>query len=241
MNNDLGSFLKHLQLCQIELRNAKLGNEYYYASLPLCAIDAVFSIGVRYTSTQNTIKRWCERYQWQQFRDNSNVLSEHSIDNFLKIIEGREYTEIADNDFKNRQLTSTTGGILKAEAVYKFAKILQKYEIQRLGDTYSTVYTEKATQVEREIKEIAGQGSGISFSYFLMLAGNDNLVKSDRMLMRFVGEALGKEMLRAEEIQALFTMACKELKSEYPNITPRLLDYKVWEYQRSINKADCLR
>jgi hypothetical protein len=44
----------------LPLATASLGNEFYYQSLPLCVIDAVFSIGVRYEGVQNVIKRYCQ-------------------------------------------------------------------------------------------------------------------------------------------------------------------------------------
>ena len=34
-----------------DLGNAKLPKEYFYSNLPLCVLDAIYSIGVRYTST----------------------------------------------------------------------------------------------------------------------------------------------------------------------------------------------
>ncbi len=37
-----------------------LPSEFYYPSLPLCIIDAVYSIGVTYTSTRKTVIRFCE-------------------------------------------------------------------------------------------------------------------------------------------------------------------------------------
>ena len=43
----------------LDFSDIELGEEYGYASLPLCVIDAVFSIGVRYTSTENTVARFC--------------------------------------------------------------------------------------------------------------------------------------------------------------------------------------
>ena len=41
------------------LAAARLGKEYEYHSLPLCVIDAVFSIGVRYRNTQKAVDAWC--------------------------------------------------------------------------------------------------------------------------------------------------------------------------------------
>jgi hypothetical protein len=36
----------------LPLHSASLGDEYYYQSLPLCVIDAVYSTGVRYARAE---------------------------------------------------------------------------------------------------------------------------------------------------------------------------------------------
>ena len=43
---------------KLNLANATLSDGHYYASLPLCVIDSVFSIGARYESTRRTVIRW---------------------------------------------------------------------------------------------------------------------------------------------------------------------------------------
>jgi len=43
----------------LPLATASLGDDYHYQSLPLCVIDAVFSIGVRYSGTRNVVARYC--------------------------------------------------------------------------------------------------------------------------------------------------------------------------------------
>jgi hypothetical protein len=49
-----------VNFCQahLDLAHVNLDDAYYYQSLPSCVIDAVFSIGVRYTSTENTVRRF---------------------------------------------------------------------------------------------------------------------------------------------------------------------------------------
>ena len=44
-----------------------LPDEYRYASLPICVVDAVFSIGVRYISTQRVVKNFCGSVGWTRF------------------------------------------------------------------------------------------------------------------------------------------------------------------------------
>ncbi len=46
---------------KLDLTQAILTDQAYsYYSLPLCVIDAVFSIGVRYSSTEATVRRFCD-------------------------------------------------------------------------------------------------------------------------------------------------------------------------------------
>lgn len=47
---------------EFDLENVELPDEYYYTCLPLCLLDAVFSIGVTYSSTRNTVRRYCDKY-----------------------------------------------------------------------------------------------------------------------------------------------------------------------------------
>jgi hypothetical protein len=73
--------------------------------------------------------------------------------------------------FANRQRTSSRSGILKAEAVYLFAKALLAAGINKFSDLRDRG---KLTDAEMRVKEIPGQGSGITFKYFLMLSGEDD-------------------------------------------------------------------
>ena len=45
---------------KLDLDSVELGCEYRYPNLPLCIIDTVFSIGVSYVSTSNTVNRFCK-------------------------------------------------------------------------------------------------------------------------------------------------------------------------------------
>jgi hypothetical protein len=70
--------------------------------------------------------------------------------------------------FRNRQRTSSRSGILKAEAVYRFAGALVVCGIDTISDAADA---ERMTGASKIIETIPGQGSGISFTYFCMLAG----------------------------------------------------------------------
>lgn len=52
----------------LPLEEARLSDEYYYQSLPLCAVDAVFSIGVRYGGVRKVVERFCNYAQIDRYR-----------------------------------------------------------------------------------------------------------------------------------------------------------------------------
>ena len=64
-----------------------------------------------------------------------------------------EVNKLAQNIFKNRQRTSTRNGILKADAVVQFIKILKAHEIETNDDLLN--YDDKDRLVN-DIKGIKG-------------------------------------------------------------------------------------
>ena len=111
----------------LPLATARLGDEYFYQSLPLCVIDAVYSIGVRYGGVQRVVARYCEWSGSRVFRTSRHSLApideQESITAFSEKAERVGPVAMADTVFVNRQRTSSRGGVLNAEAVYRFASV----------------------------------------------------------------------------------------------------------------------
>lgn len=212
-----------------------LAEEFYYSALPFCAIDAVFSIGVRYGGVRNTVERVATALQIAPFRpmgSNPPTKGRLTISEFLGAVDGRSPEVLADTFFGNRQRTSARNGILKAEAVLRFHEALSRARIEDFADMSNKTQLEEA---EQAVKSIPGQGSGTSFAYFQMLAGSDQHVKADRMIQRFVSKALGWTVTPA--VAATFVhAAATELAGAGQPITPRDLDYLIWDYQRQVTR-----
>lgn len=206
----------------------ELPSEYNYCHLPLCVIDAVFSIGVRYQSVTNTVNRFCNYFKIEKSSSNKEL----TVSGFLALIEGESIQSIAENVFGNRQRTSAKNGILKAEAVMQFHQTLRKFHCESLNDVKQFVNN---NELEDAIKLIPGQKSGISFKYFLMLAGTDDLIKLDRMIGRFL-ESLGIKNITIYESQILFGHVVAQMSGFGFNLTPRKLDNLIWNYQRQIGR-----
>ncbi len=137
---------------------------------------------------------------------------------------------MAETVFRNRQRTSTRSGILKAEATYRFAITLQRFGIETFTNVLKSGLR---NDVRQEIKSIPGQGTGLSYAYFLILAGNQDGVKADRMVTRFVANALGIRSVAPEIAEQLVRDACAALRLDFPALVPSSLDNRIWNYQRT--------
>lgn len=224
----------------LPLKTAKLGEEYFYQSLPLCVIDAVYSISVKYAGVQNVVARYCNFTDQRRVRVDSKcppTSKQESISAFCNRSGQSDPNEMAVRVYRNRQRTSVTNGILKADAVIQFARCLQSHEVEYFQDVHRIADNPR---FDEDIKNIQGQGSGISLKYFLMLAGFDNLIKPDRMVLLFLESALSRRV-KVVEASPLLSLACEQLKPRHEHLTPRLLDHEVWKYQREIKaaKAKC--
>jgi hypothetical protein len=221
----------------LPLAAASFGDEYFYQSLPLCVIDAVYSIGVRYEGVRNTINRYCSHFKLQRIRSPKNALpqkqEQESISSFCERTEEYGPNAMAIEVFRNKQRTSPTNGILKADGAYRFAAVLRKYGIEHLQDIGAAIQNH---ELEKDILAIPGQTSGISLNYFFMLSGSDNLIKPDRMILAFLKSILGRPV-SLSEAQDLLTAVATQLTANFPHLTPRLLDHEIWKYQREHAKA----
>ena len=206
--------------------------EYGYAHLPLSVIDAVFSIGVRYTAVQNTIARFCE-FAGISPTGTRSPSEQLSISDFLLIHESNGTQGMARRVYQNRQRTSTRNGILKSEAVYRFAKVLAQFGAETLQDMPRV---QAFPDFETEIKTIPGQRGGISLQYFYMLTGDEHTIKPDRMVARFIEQAI-QERYNPQQMTHLVIETCRVLQTEFPHLTPRSLDHLIWSHQNQKKSA----
>jgi len=217
----------------LDLKDARLGDEYFYQSLPQCIIDAVFSIGVRYEGTRRTVIKYCDYFNLQRIRGDKvgipAIEKQESVESLLEKMIFLGLDKFTKEIFRNEQRTSSKSGILKTEAVFRFASTLKNYDVNYFQDVPDMV---SDISFENDIRSIPGHRSGISLKYFFMLAGSDDLIKPDRHILAFIGKPLGKKAT-PQYAQILLVGSCKILNSKYPHLTPRLLDHMIWQYQKS--------
>lgn len=137
--------------------------------------------------------------------------------------------QIAGDLFGNCQRTSSRSGILKAEAVQQFAVALLGSGIDDFGDITGT----RLAVAETMIRKIPGQRSGISFDYFRMLAGYDNLIKPDRMVQRYVARAIDikPEQVTPDLARNVLQGAISAPEKNGHTWSLRQLDYAMWRLE----------
>ena len=152
----LDKLLERLKVT-LDLSTPPVSDEYAYQSLPLCVLDTIFSINAKYESTRNVIIRYCDHYGLQRVRQDPDILppieDQESLSGFIGKITSLGVEEFAKTILANRQRTSTRNGILKSEAVLRFAQVLQAHKVEYLQDV-ETIQGKEF--FEKAIKEIPG-------------------------------------------------------------------------------------
>lgn len=227
------------ELCRSELDLSSVAPPAWrYSALPLCVLDAIFSINASYTSAANVVQRYADHVgldpRWTD-EEHPAVEDQHTVGDMLALIESVGRESFREDVLDNNQWTAPRGGgrIRKAEAAEHFAQALAETGIQTLQNVQAL---NDDHPVRERVLNISGQGSGLSWRYFLMLTGREDLAKPDRMILGFLERALGRQP-SAAEAQTLLSTAVEELQSEYPDLTVQALDHAIWTRERSLGPA----
>jgi hypothetical protein len=65
-----------------------------------------------------------------------------------------------------------------------------------------------------------------------MLAGEENMVKPDRMIRRFLWRVIGN-LASQQSALAWLSQALEILNRTHPTLTLRKLDHEIWKYEKS--------
>jgi hypothetical protein len=205
-----------------------------WTHLSLCVLDAVFSIGARYSSTTRTVWAYARHRDLPHvFEPAAAVAAGNYAGGEESVADMRDHVaELGAAAFAaqvgNRQRTSTRGGVLKAQAAHDFAAVLARHRVLRLADVGEVLAApQRLGSLEAELGQVPGHGSaGLRVSYLWMLAGDDVHIKPDRMVLGWLRGVLGRDVAPAEAA-ALLTAAAAAL-----GVTPWQVDHAVWNHQR---------
>lgn len=189
--------------------------EGYPESLALCVIDAIYSTGSHYSSVVNVINRY------RKVRGGTD-----GADGLLKSIEDaggpeRWAVDVAGNV---KPANTRPGAPLKADVVQQAAQLLTDLAIDTVPDLVAGVSPRpQDSPVHDRWKNLPSQSSGVTFNYLLILAGLPS-VKPDRMVLRFLADALHEGTAVSRE-RAVVLIGAAAAKLE---VSPRVLDHIVW-------------
>jgi hypothetical protein len=222
-SRDVARLVEHFRRIPDLLAVAK-GDEFHYASVPLCILDAVFSINARYEGVQNLVGRYCAHFGVRRTRPGPEFPPpDHQLtaSELIAQVEKVGLDRFTNEILQNRARTSTRSGILKSEASVLFARALTAHGVETLQDVGPHA---NDPALDADLHAVPGQGSGLSIKYFFMLTGSTDIIKPDRMILRFLGRTL-ERTVSPVEAQELLVGACEQLKQDYPAATPQGLDH----------------
>ncbi len=203
------------------LDGIKFANDYKYKDIMTPIVDAVFSFDEdNHRLTLDTINN---------FRNHYKVDANFTVNKFLKQLAKEKDLDLAKDILKSNLKTATKGGISRAEVVVLWAKILDKYGVQKIKDLIS-VYDNP--NIEIKIKAINGQQSGETLHNFLRIAGEDVFIKPNRYMIDFVNDSVD-QILKGDEVLNLLKAVVRKLKKKHPKISLRDLDYAIWYYMQT--------
>ncbi len=194
---------------------------YNDVSLVLSVINSIFSISARYESTIKVVNRFAKYVGIDRAKD------EYTTSDFIKQFANVDSEILATDIFKNRQRTSARNGILKAEAVKQVIKVLNNNNIETQKDLLHGEYID---MVEMQIRRVKGQGSGVTFEYLMMNAGDDNRFKPDRHIYTFFEDYLNYGSLTEERLREVFFKELEKVKTKYSYFTARSFDSLIWSF-----------
>ena len=207
---------------------------YRWTSLSYCVVDAIWSIGAHY---DNVVVPLVARVAAAAGDASPAVpaTSPPAPDPLPLPVLLARYPDVGALTARtNEQRTSTRNGIRKADAVLRYARILVEHQIIDLSAAGALLAgpDERFSVVDTALAAVPGDGQhGVRRGYLWMLCGSDQLVKPDRMVLRWiarhcpgVGPADARRLL-GEVAAALTTRLGRP-------VTPWMLDHAIWQAER---------
>lgn len=197
----------------------------YPGSAALCVIDSIQSTGPHYTSVMNVVSRYRDYRIGQGGKPDADgtrgLLATfddlHGPDGWAETIGNRNRT------YQSKQAP------LKAVAIQQAAQRLAELGVDSTDELRQVVASEPARfdAVHAAWLSVVSQSSGITWDYFLMLAGIPG-VKADRMVVRFVANAIGHPDARMSPSVAA---ALVRAAADHFHVSATVLDHAVWRFQ----------
>ncbi|OBB84667.1 hypothetical protein [Mycolicibacterium peregrinum] len=207
--------------------------ERRWTSLSLCIADAVWSIGADYDAVVVPVVR---KLAANMGVHHPTVPARQPIGTDpLPLTRLIALTVDELTGLTNRQRTSTRNGILKSEAVLRHARVFVVHGVVGLPDAVG-LFTDTArfTAIDDALRAIPGEGGhGVRRNYLWMLIGDDDLIKPDRMVLRWLAyHGVDVDPVGARDvIAALVSAVGARLERD---VTAWEIDHAIWDAGRQL-------
>ena len=208
--------------------------QHRWTSLTYCIVDAVWSIGSDY-----------EKVVIKMVRNVASVFDDESpaitaklalptdpvpLKSFLERFQHTDELVMVTN----HQITSPRHGTLKAEVVRQHAERLHDANVDTLAEAQELLDDPaRAEEVDHALRGLPGDGqNGVRRGYLWMLVGDENRVKPDRMVLRWLLKQGSKARDPATAALLLRQVAEHLTESGRPT-TPWEVDHAIWLDQKS--------
>lgn len=205
------------------------GPEFRYASLPLCILDAVYSLGARYASVEALVGRYATHYEVPRYRASFDQLPPRDqqlttaelIGQIDELGDERFAADVLDN---RRRAWSSYNAPLRSTAVRHAALVLDAQGVSVLQDMAGR----DAISLRKALRTVPGwRSTDRGPAYLFMLAGDTSLVKPDRWVHRFIQRTFGHPVTD-KEAQRLLAGAAEAL-----GVTATDIDYTIWTHEQA--------
>ena len=202
-----------------------------YQSLPLCILAAVFHLSPKGEGSESVVSRYCRYFSLREKREDPFTLppeaEQESVSAFLEKAGRLGVETFARDVLGSLDKASARSQKLMAESALRFARVLRTHRTEFLQDIPEV---QGRVSFENAVMSIPGLQSGLEVRYFYRLAGCAELPKVDRLTRRFLIEQTG-ENLSQEEAGQLLEEVVARLKTEYPQMTPAILERQIGLYK----------
>jgi len=216
----------------IDLCSAQLGAECIPAHLSVALIDAILTARLRYEAqVVPLVDRYCRFFGLRRLRTDRSRLplprDQETLQDLINHYETYGVRGMEEEIFGARYRSPGTD-IPKVENIRHAAVELRKIGLENLQDAASR----DSGEIERVLRPLKGIGAR-TIHMFLMYAGNENYVKGDVHIRRFVADALDRKGVSAAEAEQIVQEAAGVL-----GVAPRHLDYAIWQYASGARRIE---
>ena len=211
-----------------------------WASLSSCVVDAVWSISVNYDAVTVPITRAVfaasTRHDADPLVAGNDVTTPDPVrlDMFLSLFP----TVDALVAVSDHHRTSPRGGILKADAALRYAKVFANAGVQTRHHALEALRDDvQYAALNEQLRAVPGDGAnGVRRGYLWMLIGDDDGIKPDRMVLRWLA-AHGQPATASEASTILRSIATELTHRSGSLVTPWMVDHAVWLAARNLPPA----